>query len=120
MAHVGDKYSAEDLKRKKIEEAKTELNRIWTLHPAYIKAKYIAEEARQHNAWLYDPTIKRWYTPEEFVSETSQFPDDAQIFTKIQIRNPIDGINAGYKQVASIYEKLQAFTQRVFDYYSKK
>jgi hypothetical protein len=54
------------------------------------------------------------------VSETSQFPDSAQIFKQIQIRNPIEGINAGYKQIGSLYEKLQAFTQRVFAYYHKK
>lgn len=120
MAHIGDKYSSEYFKRKKIEENKEEANKLWTLHPAYIKAQYLADEAKKNNAWLFDPVIKRWYTPEEFASETSQFPDSAQIFSRIQIRNPIDGINAGYKQIASIYEKLQAFTRRVFDYYRTK
>jgi hypothetical protein len=120
MAHIGDKYSAEYFKRKKIEESKEELDRLWTLHPAYIKAQYLADEAKKHNAWLFDPVVKRWYTPEEFVAETSQFPDSAQIFTQIQIRNPIDGINAGYKHIASLYEKLHAFTQRVFEYHRKK
>jgi hypothetical protein len=95
MAHTGDKYSAEELRRRKVEENKKELDRIWTLHPAYIKAQYLADEAARKNAWLFDPEIKRWYTPEEFVTETSQFPDNAQIFTKIQIRNPVEGIDAG-------------------------
>jgi hypothetical protein len=54
------------------------------------------------------------------VAQTSRFPDNAQIFTKIQIRNPIDGINAGYKHISTLYEKLQAFSQRVFNYYRKK
>lgn len=120
MAHLGDKFSVEELRRKKIEENKKEADRIWTLHPAYIKAQYLADEARKHNAWLFDPDAKRWYTPEEFVAHTSQFPDNAQIFTKAQIRNPVDGINAGYKHIASLYDKLQIFTQRVVDYYRKK
>src|ERR1700741_2078124 len=120
MAHLGDKNSHEDLKRQKIENDKAERDKIWTLHPAYIKAQYIADEARKYNAWIYHPEAKRWYTPEEFVGETSKMPDNAPLFNQIQIRKPIDGINAGNRQIALMLDKLQAFTQRVMDYYSSK
>src|SRR5581483_3324557 len=120
MAHIGDKHSHEQLKRMRIEQDKAERDKIWTLYPAYIKAQYLSEEAKKRNAWLYDPNTRRWYTPEEFLAETRAFPANAEIFKKIQIRHPIDCVNAGNKQIAALLEKLKAFTQRVVDYYSNK
>jgi hypothetical protein len=120
MAHTGDKFSHEELQRLKTEQDKKERDKIWTLHPAYIKAQYLSDEAKKHNAWIYHPEAKRWYTPEEFVAETSKMPDNAPIFNKIEIRRPVDGINAGHKQIAMMIEKLRVFTQRVMDYYARK
>ena len=121
MAHTGDKYPFEHYKRQQKLAAEKELrDNVWAMYPSHKKARYIADEAIKHNAWLFDPTAKRWYDPEEFVKETRTLPSKDEIFNRIEVRHPIDGINAGYKQISILYGKLQELTKRVFDYYLKR
>ncbi|MFB9843981.1 hypothetical protein [Mucilaginibacter ginsenosidivorans] len=120
MAHTGDKYPFEHYKREQKLAAEKELrDNVWAMYPSHRKALYFADEAKKRNAWLFDPPNKRWYNPEEFVTETKNLQSTDDIFNRVEIRHPIDGINAGYKQITMLYGKLQELTKRVFDYYSR-
>jgi len=121
MAHTGDKYPFEHYKREQKLAAEKELrDNVWAMYPSHKKARYIADAAIKNNAWLFDPSDKRWYDPEEFVNETRVLSSNDEIFNRIVIRHPIDGINAGYKQLSILYAKLQELSKRVFAYYVKK
>jgi hypothetical protein len=119
MAHTGDKYSYQHYKAQKLLNDTGEIARQWTLHPGYIKAKWLSDSARSKDAWIFDPVDKRWYTPDEFITDTRSLPDASPVFERIQIRYPMDGIKAGLKQLNELQKKLEDFTNKVADYYKK-
>jgi hypothetical protein len=81
----------------------------------------LADGAIAKNAWLFDKTIKRWYTPEKFVKI---FVNRVYVSKKelddFEIKSPMEGIDAGYRQMESIHNRLEIFTKKVLDYYDKR
>ncbi len=81
------------------------------------KARKIADEAKSKGMWLYDPSYKNWYSPEDF-KHIFHFDDASDKFLQqLQIRPPSEGIKAGFKRLTDIQNKLQAFIKMVIDYY---
>ena len=82
-------------------------------------ARKLADEAKAKGFWIYSPAYNRWYSPEEFL-HIFNYADAEEVFLKqLQIRSPLDGVNAGFLRLAALQNKLTIFTQRVLEYYKK-
>ncbi|WP_316797114.1 hypothetical protein [Pedobacter agri] len=78
----------------------------------------IYERAKAANHWIYDPEIKRWQTPEEFLElEKKITGGDPKRLERLQIKDPIEGINAAYEQMQSLKDRMEVFVKRVVEYY---
>ena len=83
------------------------------------KARKVADEAKSKGMWLYDPSYKKWYSPEDF-KHIFHFDNAIEEFLqKLQLRHPFDGIHAGFQRLTDIQTKLEAFIRMVMDYYKK-
>ena len=83
------------------------------------EARKIAEEAKRKGLWIYDPSFKKWYSPEDF-QHIFHYANAREDFLKgLQIRHPSEGIKAGFQRLTDINSKLQAFITLVIDYYKK-
>ena len=83
------------------------------------KARKIADEAKSKRLWLYDPSYKKWYSPEDFKHIFHFDYANDEFLQKLQIRHPAEGIQAGFQRLLDIQNKLQAFINLVRDYYRK-
>jgi hypothetical protein len=83
------------------------------------EARKIADEAKDKGMWLYSPLYKHWYSPEDFkhIFHYANAPED--FLKQLQIRDPLEGISAGFLRMAEIQNKLNIFAKRVLDYYKK-
>jgi len=80
----------------------------------------IYECAKAANHWIYDPQIKRWQTPEEFMElEKNISGGEPGRLERLQIKDPLEGINAAYEQLQSLKDRMEIFVKRVVDYYKK-
>lgn len=87
------------------------------MEPAYLK-KY--QEAIKNGHWIYDPQLKRWFTPEEFKDiEMNTSGVDPKRLERLQIRDPLQGIQAAHVQLQDLKDRMEIFTKRVLDYYRK-
>ena len=83
------------------------------------EARKIAEEAKRKGLWIYDPSYKKWYSPEDF-QHIFHYANASDDFLKgLQIRHPSEGIKAAFQKLTDINNKLQAFITLVMDYYKK-
>ena len=83
------------------------------------KARRIADEAKSKGLWLYDPSYKKWYSPEDF-KHIFHFENASDEFLeKLQLRHPAEGIQAGFQKLIDIHNKLEAFIKQVIAYYKK-
>ena len=81
----------------------------------------VAREASERGLWIYDPTYKRWYTPEDFLHTFGHIKSyDLEFYKKVEYRNPVDGISAAFKQIEGIQERLKVFAEKVAKYYQMK
>ena len=79
----------------------------------------IADEAKTKGMWLYDPSYKNWYSPEDF-KHIFHFDNASDEFLeKLQLRHPSEGIRAGFQRLTDIQNKLQGFITLVISYYKK-
>ncbi len=83
------------------------------------RARKIAEEAKHTGMWLYDPTYKKWYSPEDFQHIFHYANASDEFLDRLQIRHPSEGIQAGFQRITEIQNKLQAFAKLVMEYYKK-
>ena len=79
-----------------------------------------ADEAKRLGKWLFDPSYKKWYSPEDFTHVFTYANAKEEFLNQLQIRHPLEGIEAGFKQVTELQTKLHAFTISVIDYYMKR
>lgn len=80
----------------------------------------IYEQAKLQRKWIYDPKLKRWQTPEEFLENEKRYSGgETDRFSRLQIRDPMDGINASYVQLQDLKERMEIFVKRVLDYYKE-
>ena len=87
--------------------------------PQYLTCEFIVSEARQLKLWMYDPQIKRWFTPDEFHTYYHAFPKEDKIFQRVQLRDPFDAIEAAHQQVENISHRLLLFTRKLLTYTGK-
>jgi hypothetical protein len=81
----------------------------------------IYERAKLQRKWIYDPQLKRWQTPEEFLENEKRYSGgEADRLSKLQVRDPMDGINASYVQLQDLKERMEIFVKRVLDYYKDR
>jgi hypothetical protein len=83
------------------------------------KAKQIADEAEKRGHWLYDPGYRKWYSPEEFKHIFSCANANDDFLNAVQIRHPNEGIEAGFKKLNELGERLRIFSLKVVEYYNK-
>ncbi len=81
------------------------------------KAKETANEVKRKGLWLYDPSYKHWYTPEEFTHIFHYANADDRFLDQLKIMHPLEGMEAGFKKLLDTQTKLNLFTKKVFDYY---
>lgn len=81
----------------------------------------MVQEANRMNKWIFDPSAKAWFTPDEFQDKydrcRSGFED---FFSQCQIRDPTDGVVAGMTRIQRMQDQLTGFMQKVATYYTKK
>lgn len=83
-------------------------------------AKRLHDEAKSKGMCLYDPQYHRWYSPEEFIhSFGNAFNDLTEFFNRIQVRDPVDGINVANQRITNLLKQLEIFTKRVLEYFRK-
>jgi hypothetical protein len=89
--------------------------------PQTIQCNDLVNQAVRTDRWLFDPSTKNWYTPPEFKDLFGRITSGNEKFLKqIQVRDPMDGIQAGKLRVQDLQIKLDDFTRKVIDYYRKK
>ena len=82
-------------------------------------ARKIADEAKAKGLWIYSPSYKHWYSPEDF-KHIFHYADANEDFLKqLQIRDPLDGISAGFQKITEIQYTLRIFASKVFEYYKR-
>ncbi|TDH18467.1 hypothetical protein EXU57_22970 [Segetibacter sp. 3557_3] len=86
------------------------------IHP---EAKRMAEKAKEEGKWLYDHEYRWWYSPEDFEHIFSYANASDEFLKRLQIRDPREGIEAGFKKVAELQNKLQILVRAVSEYYKK-
>ena len=89
----------------------------------HLPAAYLAiyESAVANNHWIYDPQLKRWQTPEEFLENEKRISGgEPGRLSRLQVRDPMDGVNASYVQLQDLKERMEIFVKRVLDYYQKR
>jgi len=83
-------------------------------------AKTLAEEAKRRGVWLYDPSYRKWYSPEDFQHCFHYAKASTEFLQQLQLRHPAEGIEPGFKQLLALQTKLDAFTRAVMTYYVKR
>ena len=80
----------------------------------------IYERAVKQNLWIFDPEVKRWQSPEEFKArESGRSGGDPKRLERLQIRDPMEGVEAGYLQLQSLTSRMEIFAKRVLAYYKE-
>jgi hypothetical protein len=81
----------------------------------------IYKQALKEKMWVFDPSSKRWFTPEEFMELYERYDNlDIKWMKALQIRDPYDGLAAADQQVESICERRSVFEKRIIDYWKEK
>ncbi|MXV18000.1 hypothetical protein [Hufsiella ginkgonis] len=74
----------------------------------------ILQKARMARQWIYDPKTHEWYSPDEFDKAFGKIMvGNETMLARVVIKHPNEGIEAGYKVVAKMQEKLNSLVQRV-------
>ena len=60
------------------------------------RARKIADDAKSKGMWLYDPSYKKWYSPEDFKHIFHYANASDEFLQKLQLRHPFEGIQAGF------------------------
>lgn len=82
-------------------------------------AQKIADEAKRKGMWIYDPSYRKWYSPEDFKHIYSYANAKDEFIKQLQIRHPREGVEAGFQRLTDLQNKLQAFILSVTEYYKK-
>jgi hypothetical protein len=81
----------------------------------------VYKQALKESMWVFEPSSKRWFTPEEFMELYSRYDNlDVKWIKALQVRDPYDGLAAADQQVESISERRSIFEKRIIDYWKSK
>ena len=79
---------------------------------------YHIKQAKIAKHCIYDPEIKRWQTPEEFLELEKRISGgELKRLERLQIKDPMEGINAAYQQLQSLKDRMEVFVKKVIEYY---
>ena len=123
MAHWKDNREAMggDKERPKRPESAFIIEQKSLPPPPDITPKQFAQQARDKGLWIFDTAVKRWFTPDEFLSTYERYTTGFEThLAKMQIRNPVEGIEAAHIQIKDINARLEIFSKRIIEYYKKK
>ena len=77
----------------------------------------IFNNAVKQGLWVFEPSIKRWFTPDEFMEMYERYDNlDPKWIEKIQIRDPTEGLEAADTQIESILYRQAILTKRIIEY----
>lgn len=79
----------------------------------------IVRYARNKTHWIFDPSNRKWYNPDEFEAEFGRHSGFEGFFAQCQVRPPQDGIDAAMERAKRTQDQATAFVARVVDYYKK-
>lgn len=83
--------------------------------------KVIYKRALADGEWIYDPSTKRWFNPEEFWEHYQRFDNlDMKWIDELEIRDPEEGLKAADQQIESILSRKAVFVKRIVDYWKNK
>jgi hypothetical protein len=83
--------------------------------------KAIVKNALNTKMWLFDPSTKRWFTPEEFMEMYERYDNiDVKWINNIQTLDPNEGLEAADQQVQSILTRRTIFAKRITEYWKNK
>ena len=83
--------------------------------------KEVYNEAMSKNMWIYDPSRREWFSPQEFKAFYERYVVGfANFFEQCQIKDPHEGIHAGYTRLVEVQNKLEDLTKRVLQHYKEK
>jgi len=83
--------------------------------------KAIVKNAINEKMWVFDPSTKRWFTPEEFMEMYERYDNiDTKWLYNIQVLDPTEGLEAADQQIESILARRRAFAKRIVDYWKNK
>jgi hypothetical protein len=75
--------------------------------------------AKNKKFWIFDPSTKTWYTPEEFYEKFKAHSGFEDFFAQCQVRDPKDGVEAGMTRVQRMQDQLTAFVDKIIAYYKQ-
>lgn len=115
---MGERPPKDETER--LREYKESLKRTTVQAPKGINCKDLALQAKEKRLWIYDKAVKRWLTPEELVNTYERITSgQEQLLDKMELRDPVQGIEAAHIQIKDLSERLEILTKRVIEYYKK-
>lgn len=83
--------------------------------------KAIVQNAIKSKMWVFDPSVKRWFTPEEFMETYERYDNiDTKWIDNIQVLDPVEGLEAADHQIESIIARRTAFAKRIIEYWKDR
>ena len=80
----------------------------------------VSQEALRKRWWVYDPSNKEWYTPQEFEIKFGRISHGNEKFIEqVQVRDPKDAVKAGFKKMLDMHIKLEEFVKKMTEYYKE-
>jgi len=93
----------------------------WDEPPPIPTCQGLVNEAEARDCWLYDPTDKAWFTPQEFKQKHERFAHGFEnLFKRIEIRNPVEAIEQAKDKMVQMLERHASFADRVVKYYNQR
>lgn len=81
----------------------------------------VMQEALNKKMWIYDPSHKEWYSPEEFNDKFGRISQGFEAFVaQVQIREPYEGVKAALQRLLDMQVRLDNYLVRIIDYYKAK
>ncbi|WP_397321487.1 hypothetical protein [Pedobacter foliorum] len=81
----------------------------------------IFNNAIKERQWIFEPSTKRWFNPEEFLEMYGRYDNiDLKWFEKIEVRDPMEGLEAADMQIESILSRKAILEKRIIEYWKGK
>lgn len=81
----------------------------------------IFNNAIKERQWIFEPSTKRWFNPEEFLEMYGRYDNiDLKWFEKIDVRDPMEGLEAADMQIESILSRKAILEKRIIEYWKGK
>ena len=83
--------------------------------------KVVVKKASTEKLWIYDPSAKRWYSPEEFMDMYERYDNlDVKWIKGLEVKDPSEGLKAADDYIENMLSRRRAFEQRIIEYWKGK